>query len=229
MLLPTLLPTANAGADQAITLPTNNASLTGSASDTDGTIASYAWTIISGPSSATINNTTSASTSVTGLAKGVYQFQFKATDNSAATTADTIQVTVIAAANVLPTTNAGTDQSITLPTNNASLTGSASDTDGTIASYAWTMISGPSSATITNATSASASVTGLTQGVYQFQLNATDNSAATTADTMQITVDASGNLLPAVNPANTINGLNYKYYQASTSYSNVPVFSILHP
>jgi hypothetical protein len=35
-------------------------------------------------------------------------------------------------------------------------------------------------------------------------------------------------LLPAVNPANTVNGLDYKYYEAS-SYTVVPVFSGLTP
>ncbi len=214
-------PTTKAGADQAITLPTNNASLTGSATDSDGTIASYAWTIISGPAAATITNATSASTSVTGLTPGVYQLQLKATDNSAATTADTMQLTV-KAGNIFPTANAGIDQAITLPTNSASLTGSASDTDGTIASYAWTMISGPAAATITNATSASTSVTGLTHGVYQLQLKATDNSAATTADTMQLTVNAAANIFPTANagtrPVNHIANKQCKPYRQRFRY-----------
>ena len=66
----------------------------------------------------------SASTTVTGLTQGVYQFQLKVTDNNGATDIDTIQVTVNAA-NIPPTANAGADQSITLPTNNVSLTGTA--------------------------------------------------------------------------------------------------------
>ena len=36
------------------------------------------------------------------------------------------------------------------------------------------------------------------------------------------------NLLPAVNPSNTINGLNYKYYEAS-SYSELPDFTSVTP
>ncbi|MEO6135548.1 MAG: right-handed parallel beta-helix repeat-containing protein, partial [Ginsengibacter sp.] len=42
-------PTANAGANVSITLPTNTATLNGSGLDSDGTISSYKWVKISGP------------------------------------------------------------------------------------------------------------------------------------------------------------------------------------
>ena len=183
-------PTANAGTDQTITLPTNNVTLTGSGTDPDGTITAYLWTKISGPATFTITNTTSAATSVTGLIQGVYRFELRVTDNSGATDTDTMQVTVNAAVNQLPTANAGLDQSITLPTNSVNLTGSGTDPDGTIASYLWTKVSGPATFTITNTTSAATSVTGLIQGVYRFELRVTDNSGATDTDTMQVTVNA---------------------------------------
>ena len=41
----------------------------------------YPWTKISGPSSYTIVDPTSAVTNITGLVQGVYQFQLKVTDN----------------------------------------------------------------------------------------------------------------------------------------------------
>jgi hypothetical protein len=41
-------------------------------------------------------------------------------------------------------------------------------------------------------------------------------------------VSIGGSLLPAVNPSNTVNGLDYKYYEAS-SYSVVPNFSTITP
>src|SRR6476661_8891420 len=50
-------PTVNAGADQTITLPTNSVTVTGTATDADGSIASYQWSQVSGPSTATIANT----------------------------------------------------------------------------------------------------------------------------------------------------------------------------
>ena len=188
-------PTANAGADQTITLPTSTVSLTGTGTDTDGTV-SYNWTKVTGPTSGTITAASSAATSVTGLTEGTYQFELKVTDNNGATTADTVKVTVIAAANIPPTADAGTDQVITLPTNSVSLTGTGTDTDGTVSSYNWTKISGPSSGAITDASSAATSVTGLTEGTYQFELRVTDNKGATAVDTVNVTVNAAANIPP---------------------------------
>src|SRR5450432_3312411 len=181
-------PTASAGADQLITLPTSTVNLSGSGADVDGSISSYNWTKISGPASGTITGATSATTTVTALVQGVYLFELKATDNNSATGLDTVQVTVNAA-NIPPTANAGTDQLITLPTSTVSLSGSGADVDGSISSYNWTKISGPASGTITGATSATTTVTALVQGVYLFELKATDNNGAAGKDTMQVTVN----------------------------------------
>ena len=190
-------PTANAGTDQSITLPTSTVSLTGTGTDTDGSISAYSWTEISGPASFTITNANSASTTVTGLVEGTYLFQLEVTDNNGATGLSSVQV-IVNPGNIPPTANAGTDQSITLPTSTVSLNGTGTDTDGSISAYSWTKISGPASGTITNANSASTTVTGLTQGVYQFQLKVTDNNGATAKDTIQVTVNAA-NIPPTAN------------------------------
>jgi parallel beta-helix repeat protein len=191
-----IAPTSNAGADQTITLPTNNALLSGSGNDPNGTIASYLWTKISGPSSGTIANSTLPSATATGLVQGAYAIELKVTDNSGATGRDTVIVTVNPAANIPPVANAGMDQGITLPINSTTLTGKGSDADGSISSYSWTKISGPSSGVITNATSAYSTVTGLVQGIYQFELKVTDNVGATGRDTMQLTVNPAPNIPP---------------------------------
>src|SRR5665811_491945 len=189
-------PTANAGADQSITLPTSTVSLTGSGTDADGSISSYNWTKISGPSTGTITNAASSATTVTGLVQGVYTFELKVTDNNGATGRDTMQVTVNAGGNQSPTANGGSDQTITLPTSTMTLSGSGTDADGSISSYNWTKISGPSTGTITNAASSATTVTGLVQGVYKFELKVTDNNGATGTDTIQVTVNAAGNQSP---------------------------------
>ena len=188
-------PTAKAGNDQAITLPTSTVSLSGSGTDTDGSISSYNWTKISGPASGTITNANSASTTVTALVQGVYRFQLKVTDNKAAIAVDTVQITV-SAANIPPTANAGIDQTIALPVNITSLAGSGTDQDGTIVNYNWTKLSGPTSYNIVNPSSPVTDVFGLVQGVYQFELKVTDNNGATGLDTVQITVAAAGNIVP---------------------------------
>jgi hypothetical protein len=184
-------PGANAGSDQSITLPTSSATLTGSGTETNGTIVSYQWTQISGPSTATVTTSGSATTTVTGLIQGVYVFQLKVTDNSGVTATDQTQVTVNPAVPVpgTPVADAGGDQTITLPTNSVSLSGSGSETNGTIAGYQWTQVSGPSTATITTAGQAQTTVTGLVQGIYRFRLTVTDNSGVTASATMQVTVN----------------------------------------
>ncbi len=192
-------PVANAGADQVITLPINSVTLTGSGTDQDGTVVSYLWTKISGPSVYTFGDASSPSTSVTGLVQGIYQFQLTVTDNDGATSTDVIQITVNAAPNQPPTANAGNDQTITLPQNNAQLNGYGTDEDGTIVSYTWIKISGPSGSTITNSSLATTPVTGLVKGVYQFELKVTDNSGATSTDIMEVIVNAAANQPPTAN------------------------------
>jgi len=194
-----LPPTANAGTDQNITLPTNSVSLTGSGTDPDGTITAYAWVKIAGPTAGTIATPGTANSNVTGLVAGTYQFQLTVTDNGGATAKDTMQVIVSAAANIAPTANAGADQAITLPTNSVSLTGSGTDPDGTITAYAWVKIAGPTAGTIATPATANSNVTGLVAGTYKFQLTVTDNSGATAKDTMQVIVNPAANIAPTAN------------------------------
>lgn len=88
------LPTVNAGPAQTITLPTSSANLSGSGSDPDGTIASYKWSEVYGPSNANFSTTTSAATTVSGLVAGSYTFRLTVTDNSGATATSDVIVTV---------------------------------------------------------------------------------------------------------------------------------------
>jgi dienelactone hydrolase len=191
-------PVVNAGTDQTITLPANQVSLTATASDTDGSIASYAWSKISGPA-ATLTNTTSQTLSVTSLTSGTYTFNVTVTDNLNATASDQIVVIVNPSANQAPVVNAGTDQTITLPVNQVSLTATASDTDGNIASYVWSKISGPA-ATLTNASTPTLSVTGMNStGTYSFTVKVTDNQGATATDQVTVIVKSQPvNQAPAV-------------------------------
>ena len=193
------LPVANAGPDKNITLPINNTTLNGSATDPDGSIVSYLWVKIAGPAAGSISNANAAVASVNGLVQGVYRYQLTVTDNSGAIDNDTMQVNVNAATNQLPTANAGADISITLPANTIVLSGSGSDADGNIASYAWIKISGPAAGTLTNANTANPTANGLVQGIYQYQLTVTDNLGATGRDTMRVIVNAPLNIAPTAN------------------------------
>jgi len=189
---------ANAGSNISITLPTNNITLNGSASsDPDGSISTYAWTKTSGPATYTIANASAPTTAVTGLVQGVYIFTLQVTDNGGATATSFVTVTVNAAplpSNQSPIASAGSNVNITLPLNSATLNGSASfDPDGSIASYAWSKTSGPSSYSFANASAYSTTVSNLVAGVYVFTLLVTDNAGATASATVTVTV----NNLPA--------------------------------
>lgn len=89
-----IVPVANAGSDQVITLPTNSVTLSGSTSyDSDGTLASFVWTKVSG-TGGIITNPPNVTTTVTGLTAGVYVFRLTVTDNSGATNSDDVAVNV---------------------------------------------------------------------------------------------------------------------------------------
>jgi hypothetical protein len=187
-------PLANAGADQAIMVPTDSVLLDGSASnDPDGKINDWLWTKISGPASFLINNATTAKTAIKNLSAGSYQFELKVTDDGGLSARDTMKVVVNPAATVnhSPTADAGPDQTIFLPTNTANLDGSAStDPDNNITGYTWTKISGPSSFSITNSNTAQTQVTNLAAGTYWFELKVTDAGGLFDKDTVQVEVQS---------------------------------------
>ena len=90
-----------------------------------------------------------------------------------------------------PTAAAGADQSVEGPAS-VSLDGSASkDSDGTIANYAWSQVSGPA-VTLANGNAAVASfdvVEVTQQETLTFNLTVTDNEGATSTDTVVVTVN----------------------------------------
>ena len=186
-----IAPTANAGLDANITLPTNTTSLNGAGTDTDGTISSYQWLKIAGPASGTITNASGAVTTATGLVQGVYRFQLTVTDNAGATGKDTMQVTVNAAANIAPTANAGLDMTIYLPQDSISFIGAGYDADGFIASFSWRVINASSQYLFTTSNNQQTQIKNLIQGVYEIELSVTDNNGAKGYDTIKLTVGSS--------------------------------------
>lgn len=102
-----------------------------------------------------------------------------------------VEVTYSEEENQSPTAAAGTDQTITLPTSQVTVNGSSSsDPDGTISTYLWTKVSGPSTFTITNSNSSSTTITGLVAGTYVFRLTVTDDDSGEDTDDITITVNA---------------------------------------
>ena len=84
--------------------------------------------------------------------------------------------------NQSPSANAGTDQTVAAGITSANLSGSGSDPDNDPITYSWSQVSGPA-ATINNASSASASVSGLADGnSYTFRLTVSDGSLSASDD-----------------------------------------------
>lgn len=91
-------PTADAGSDIVVVLPTNTATLAGSGIDPDtGFPLTYRWTKISGPAGSTITGQFTATANIGGLKEGTYVYQLTVTDVSGATGTATMQVIVMAA------------------------------------------------------------------------------------------------------------------------------------
>ena len=199
-------PVASAGGDQTITLPVSTITLTGggqigtaqasggTGSTTSSTsttiIKSYQWSQVSGPNNATFANAKAAQTAVSGLIAGTYVFQLTVTDSQGQTGSDQVTVTVKPAAGSV-SVSAGTDQTITLPTNNVLVTGIATLTGGQILStIKWTQVSGPSTATITNGNTIKPTFGGLVAGSYVFRVTITSLLGLSSSDQVTVTVKA---------------------------------------
>ena len=203
-IAPNITPIANAGEDIVITLPTSIASLTGTGTDTDGIITSYKWSKIAGPDTGTINSPNSTVTSVNSLVAGVYLFELTVQDNRGAIAKDTVQLTVNIAANQLPVADAGADQIIILPINTTTLTGNGIDFDGTIASFSWAKIAGPSGGTIVSPNALTTEINNLAFGEFLYELSVTDNNGAVSADTVLIRVDSAINQAPVADAGSNL-------------------------
>jgi hypothetical protein len=191
---PNIPPIANAGPDQTITAPASSVILNGSASyDPDGTIVSYSWVLTSGQGSVIINNSNSVIASATGLTPGTYTFQLTVTDDSGAISNDQVDITVNPAinnTNQSPVAIAGSDTTIYLPASSFQLNASNSyDPDGNITLYQWQEISGPNTATASSMNGPEVDLSGLEEGIYQFQLTVTDNQGASSTAMVIISVD----------------------------------------
>lgn len=200
------VPIANAGSNQNIVLGTT-ATLDGSAStDPNGTISSYLWTQLSG-TTVTLSDTSAVSTSFIVPTPANYSsealvFQLQVTDNDGETAVDTVTLTI--ADPTVPLANAGPDKNVVMNTT-VTLDGSASkDNDGTITSYQWSQISGPT-VTITNPATASTNFTApiLTNNItttLEFQLQVTDDDGQSSTDNILINVFSSAD---SINPGIT--------------------------
>jgi dienelactone hydrolase len=190
--------TASAGADQILTLPTSTVTLDASGSKvTSGTITSYSWAKVSGPTTGLLSLLLSGlQAKLTDLVSGTYVYQLTVKDSNGNTATDNVTVTVNASATSTdpPTANAGKGQTISLPTNTINLDGSLSkaSTGNTIVSYKWTKAAtSPAGGNISSPTSVKTTVTNLIAGTYIFNLTVTDSRGSSKTGGTEIIVNGS--------------------------------------
>ncbi len=194
-------PTADAGTDQTVNEETT-VTLNGSGTDTDGTIAGYQWEHTSG-TMVTIADATSASTTFiapTLVATEVLTFTLTVTDDDGDSSSDIVDIT-INPVNVTPTVDAGDNQEVfdltfvastgTFDSTTVTLTGSSSDSDGTVDVIQWTQTAGttvdldfPNDEEVSFTAPELSAIETLT-----FQLSVTDNEGAESTDTINIVVN----------------------------------------
>jgi hypothetical protein len=194
-------PTMSAGKGQKITLPTSATMLEGTAAGTDGAkIVTISWAQVGGPEKAKIASPASLKTEVSGLTEaGAYIFQLIVIDNNGKSADGSMTVTVEPDdTKAPPTVSAGPNLTVTLPTNSATLKGSATGHNGAVVnSYFWMFVTGPAWVKFSDEWALTTTVSGLVAGTYVFELSASDNKDETSTSMMTLVVKPKSGTAPA--------------------------------
>jgi gliding motility-associated-like protein len=162
---------ANAGPDQSVC--SASSSFAGNAP----AIGSGVWTLISG--TGTISTPLSNTSNVTALGNGANTFRWTISNGTCPSSSDDVILT----RDAVPTiANAGLDQSV------CSATSSFNGNTPVTGTGLWTLVSG--TGTITNPTSPTSAVTGLSVGANVFQWTISNGTCASSSDQVTITRDA---------------------------------------
>jgi hypothetical protein len=120
--------------------------------------------------------------------------------------------------NVSPIVDAGPAQNVTLPSNSVQLNGTASDPDGSITSYSWTKVSGPSQFAFSSTTIANPMFSNLAAGTYKLRLTATDNRGASIQDSVNVVVNVA--VAPPPPPTTGGQAIQVRIYGGTNPFNN---------
>ncbi|NXM61899.1 K0319 protein, partial [Illadopsis cleaveri] len=191
-------PIANAGPNQAVTLPQNFITLNGNQSSDDHEIVSYEWSL--SPRSkgkvVAMQGVRTPYLQLSAMQEGDYTFQLTVTDSARQRSTAEVTLIVQPENNSPPVAVAGPDKELTFPVESTTLDGSKSQDDQGIVFYHWENISGPSSVQMENDDKAIATVTGLQVGTYHFRLTVKDQQGLSSASVLSITVKEENNSPP---------------------------------
>ena len=177
-------PTVSLSANPASGIVPFSVDFTATASDPDGSIAKYEWDF---DGDGTYDSDTGAVSTIsyTYTTAGGYNAKVRVTDDGGATATDTVSVTVSTVSNQSPSVSLLSD--VTSGTNPLSVnfTATASDPDGSIASYDWDL-DGDGAYETSGGSTASATLT--VAGSYTIRVKVTDDGGLTASDSVGIIV-----------------------------------------
>ncbi|WP_047446760.1 PKD domain-containing protein, partial [Alistipes sp. ZOR0009] len=186
------------------------------------TTGSGVWSIVSGPNTPTFGNVASPTSSITGLASGVYTLRWKVSaGETCPSTSDDVVVTVLPAAVVTNPTESFCS------IDNANLVGNMVIGASGV-TYTWTNVSGPNTPTITNQNAAGniAKATGLIPGTYTFQYAINAGTCSVSA-TKTVTIDQMPSLADAGTLDKSFCAANSVVMNANTPASGTGTWSAL--
>ncbi len=189
-------PIANAG-NALVVDEKSEVVLSGSGSDTDGTIVGYQWTQTSG-TAVSLNDSAIANPQFTApdLVSGsqTLSFELTVTDDGGATAKDSVNVS-INNINVPPIAHAGESKTVD-ENSQVTLVGSGTDEDGTITTYLWTQTAGSAVTFSSNDTPTAAFIVpsvGVGSLTLSFDLTVTDNEGDSASDSVDVMVNTTNN------------------------------------
>ncbi|OXB54445.1 hypothetical protein ASZ78_003580 [Callipepla squamata] len=191
-------PIANAGPNQAVTLPQNFITLNGNQSSDDHEIVSYEWSLSprSKDKVVAMQGVRTPYLQLSAMQEGDYTFQLTVTDSARQQSTAEVTLIVQPENNSPPVAVAGPDRELTFPVESTTLDGSRSQDDQGIVFYHWENISGPSYVQMENGDKAIATVTGLQVGTYRFRLTVKDQQGLSSTCVLSITVKEESNSPP---------------------------------